>query len=741
MSTLSESMTSSTERPIPLSVRDDLISKWIHYKGLGYWVIKDPVSLKYTRLHPEQYYILNLLNGERCPEEIRDEVHRQYPTLLLSISEIQQLISDLYRKGLLTSGRPGQGVTLIKQYREETKKKFFSTAKNLLYLRLPGWDPETTLQKMYPYVKWMWKPWATTMFALLILSSWILIGVQFEAFRSRLPEFQQFFGWPNLIYMWFVLGAAKVVHEFGHGLSCKHYNGECHGMGIMFLVFSPCLYCDVSDSWMLRNKWQRIIIGGAGMYIEVIMSAIAVWIWWFTKPGLLNHLALNLFFISTVTTVIFNANPLMRFDGYYMMSDLLEIPNLRQKADKHLRDTFAWYCLGIESQRDPFMPETGKFWFILYAVSAAVYRWFIMFGITLFLYTVLKPYDLQSIGITLAVISVVSFFGGIIYNIYKIIAAPRTEPMNYFKVSATVTVAVALILGILLIPVPMHFEAPFVVEGYDVKDVYTTEPGRLEQVYVEPGQQVKQGQLLARIVNIEKEDKLYQLKEIERKVQEDEIYKYRALGDQAGVKVAKEKLATIDEQIAEIEEQLKHMEVIAPISGKVIAPARKPEPKLSDSRKRLSGWHGTPLDPRNADCYLDKGTHMLSIAPEERFQAVLYIDQEYRNDFQVDQQVELKMEHLPEKIYTSKIERVAHGHRDYVPPTLSNKMGGELPTVTDKDGNEKLTSTAYQAIVPLEEDVFLFRTNMRGKARFLVSQLTTGQWLWRYFRKTFHFRL
>ncbi|MEQ9068033.1 MAG: hypothetical protein RLO18_14970, partial [Gimesia chilikensis] len=156
--------------------------------------------------------------------------------------------------------------------------------------------------------------------------------------------------------MWFVLGAAKVVHEFGHGLSCKHYNGECHGMGIMFLVFSPCLYCDVSDSWMLRNKWQRIIIGGAGMYIEVIMSAIAVWIWWFTKPGLLNHLALNLFFISTVTTVIFNANPLMRFDGYYMMSDLLEIPNLRQKADKHLRDTFAWYCLGIESQRDPFMP-------------------------------------------------------------------------------------------------------------------------------------------------------------------------------------------------------------------------------------------------------------------------------------------------------------------------------------------------------------------------------------------------
>ncbi|WP_417383091.1 HlyD family efflux transporter periplasmic adaptor subunit [Gimesia sp.] len=740
MSTLSESMTSSTERPIPLSVRDDLISKWIHYKGLGYWVIKDPVSLKYTRLHPEQYYILNLLNGARCPEEIKDEVHRQYPTLLLSISEIQQLISDLYRKGLLTSGRPGQGVTLIKQRREEHKKKLTTTLKNALYLRLPGWDPETTLQRLYPYVKWMWQPWATLMIALLIVSSWVLIGVQFDAFRSRLPEFQQFFGWPNLIYMWFVLGAAKVVHEFGHGLSCKHYGGECHGMGIMFLVFSPCLYCDVSDSWMLRNKWQRIIIGGAGMYIEVIMSAVAVWVWWFTKPGLLNHLALNLFFVSTVTTVIFNANPLMRFDGYYMMSDLLEIPNLRQKADKHLRDTFAWYCLGIESQRDPFMPETGKFWFILYAVSAALYRWFIMFGITLFLYTVLKPYDLQSIGITLAVISIASFLGGIVFNIYKIIAAPRTEPMNYFKVSATLTVTAAVILGILLIPVPMHFEAPFIVEGYGVKHVYTTGSGRLEKVYVEPGQHVVKGQKLANIVNIEKQDELRQLS-TDRDIQIDEIAKYRALDDLAGLKVSEEKLSNIQERIEELKEQLKNLEVVAPISGVVVAPASQPEPKLSDSKKQLSRWFGTPLDAKNENCYLEERTHMLSIAPESRYQAVLFIDQEYRNDFNEGQTVELKLEHLPDKTYGSKIERVAHGHLDYVPPTLSNKMGGELPTVTDKDGREKLTSTAYQAIVPIDEDVFLFRSNMRGKARFLVSELTTGQWIWRYFRKTFHFRL
>ncbi|HAH44384.1 MAG TPA: hypothetical protein DCM07_05900 [Planctomycetaceae bacterium] len=337
-------------------------------------------------------------------------------------------------------------------------------------------------------------------------------------------------------------------------------------------------------------------------------------------------------------------------------------------------------------------------------------------------------------------ISIASFLGGIVFNIYKIIAAPRAEPMNYFKVSATLTVTAAVILGILLIPVPMHFEAPFIVEGYNVKHVYTTGSGRLEEVYVEPGQHVVKGQKLANIVNIEKLDELRQLN-TDRDIQMDEIAKYRALDDLAGLRVSEEKLANIQERIEDLKEQIKNLEVVAPVSGVVIAPASQPEPKLSDSKKQLSRWFGSPLDPKNANCYLEERTHMLSIAPEPRYQAVLFIDQEYRNDFNQDQEVELKLEHLPEKIYTSKIERVAQGHLDYVPPTLSNKMGGELPTVTDKDGREKLTSTAYQAIVPLDVDVTLFRSNMRGKARFLVSELTTGQWLWRYFRKTFHFRL
>src|SRR5262249_41833959 len=176
---------------------------------------------------------------------------------------------------------------------------------------------------------------------------------------QKLPEFKQFFGWPNLIYLYLTIAVTKVLHELGHGLTCRHFGGECHEIGIIFLVFSPTMYCDVSDSWMLRSKWQRIAIGGAGMWVETVLSSLALYVWWFTRPGLLHHLCLNVFFISSVSTVIFNANPLMRYDGYYMLSDLLEIPNLSEKARTLLRNTFAHVCLGIDFREDAFMPSGG----------------------------------------------------------------------------------------------------------------------------------------------------------------------------------------------------------------------------------------------------------------------------------------------------------------------------------------------------------------------------------------------
>jgi putative peptide zinc metalloprotease protein len=740
MSASLSAMLPSTRRPIPLRRRPDLVVRRIEYQGIGSWVIKDPVALKYHRLQAEQYCVLGLLDGARNLEEIRDELIQNFPTLHVLLTDVQRLITDLHEKGLLQSLRYGQGASLMKHRIEQRLQRVWGFLRNLLYIRLPGWDPERVLTWLHPYVAWLFRPGVCAVCVCLVLASLALVFTEFAEFRRRLPEFHQFFKWPNLIYLWITVSATKILHEFGHGMSCKHYGGECHEMGFMLLVFSPALYCDVSDSWIMRNKWHRIIIGGAGMYVETVLSAVAIFVWWETNPGLLHFLCLNIFFVSTVSTVIFNANPLMRYDGYFMLADFLEIPNLRPKADKLLSDRFAWYCLGIEQRPDPFMPETGRFWFVTFAIASAIYRWVILFGVTMFLYEVLKPYGLQSIGITMAVMSLAGIFGNLGHAVYRIVSAPRSEPMDYRKLSITVGIVTTLAIAAFLVPLPLHEETVFLVEPTDVAHVYATTPGRVTEVHVTPGSKVNQGDLLLKLSNEDKQQKRDSLR-MERDVQKEDIALYQKLNDPAQEHVAQEHLDGINKQLADREHELAQLELRAPCSGIVVAPSRMKGPTREDLQHQLSRWYGTPLDPDNRSAYLQERTHVLSIAPKGTYDAVLYVDQGYRDDIHVGQEVQIKLEHLADRTLYGKIEKISDRESDQAPELLSNKAGGELSTVPDSHGRERLTNSVYQATVHLDENADLLRPGMRGRARFTVDQRSAFGWVWRYLRRTFHFRL
>ena len=763
-------MLTSNQRPIPLRARPDLRVAAIDYLGVGYRVIKDPVGLQYHRLQIEQFRALQLLDGERSLEQLRDALREEFPTLRLTLSDLQQLITDLHQKGLVHSDRQGQGGGLVKERRKKKKERLLAKFRSLLFVRFPGWDPEAALQILYPFVRWMFHPVVVALCVLFVVSSWVLLAVQFESFRGTLPEFQQFFAWPNLLYMWCALGVAKVIHEFGHGLSCRHYGGECHEMGVMLLVFSPCLYCDVTDSWMLKNKWHRIIIAAAGMYIEIILSAIAVYVWWNTNPGLLHHLALNTFFVTTVTTVIFNANPLMRFDGYYIMSDFLEIPNLRPKSDKLLRESFGWYCLGIEAKPDPFMPETGRVWFVLYAVAAWCYRWVILFSISLFLYTVLKPYDLESIGVTLLIVSMSGIFYSMIRNTWRLISAPRIEPLSKPKMIISGLVVCGLLAGALMLPIPWHYEAPLLLEPQDVYHVRTVTAGQLmtpEKISrirrdhsdsrhfsvvhmlgpdeypkrIEPGDQVTVGEVLAVLENVERQDELRELI-VKRRIQEAELLYRELILDSAGENAAQAKLDGLNKQIDQLRNHLENRIIRAKISGIVIAPPPVPEDNLDNTtRTRLSSWHGTPLAKRNSNCVLELGTHLLSIAPNDVLHAVLYFDQGDRNDLNTGQLVEIKLAHLPHEMYYGTISNIAPHGEFFAPEPLTTRYGGTMSTVTDAEGREKLVSVKYRVSVLLPDDAPLMKPGLRGHGRILMAERAAGEWLWRWALRTFHFRL
>lgn len=733
-------LTPSTKRPIPLEMRNDLGFQYVSCQGKGYWVVKDPVALTYFQLQPEQHCLLSLLDGKRNLEEIKDAMLDDFPFARPTLGDIQAAVIDLHAKRLVRGNRYGQGVTLYESARRKKREKIWSTLKNILYLRFPGWDPETTLRFLHPLVSWMFRPWAVAVVVLLVAASSLLLAVQFDTFVERLPEFKQFFGWPNLIFLWGTLAMTKVIHELGHGIACRHYGGECHQIGVILLVFSPTLYCDVSDSWMMSNKWHRIVIGAGGMWIESVVSSLALFGWWFTQPGLLNHLLLNVFFVSAVTTVIFNLNPLMRYDGYYMLSDLLEIPNLSRKAQRLFQETFGWYCFGIRPHPDPFMPAEGRFWFVTYALASAVYRWIVLFGITTFLYVVLKPYDLQSIGIAMACASVVGIVFSLGQNVVHMLRAPRQEPLSRPKMAGSGTILLIVLVAALFVPLPWHLEGSFYLEPHDVHQVYATVSGGVENVSVEPGQRVAAGDELVQLSDPDKKNRLEELR-TQLLIHESDAGVQQAANNPTGSELARQRAEMTRAQVIDAEKQIAALTIFAPAAGVVVAAPRVPEPKLQHPRLELGRWDGTPLDPSNRGCLLEPGMHVLGIAPDDRFQAILLIDQADRADLDVGRELEIKFDHLPEQTFKGTVREIAERHIEFAPEALSNKQGGELPTVTDRRGRERLTSHAYQALVELDGDMNLLKSGLRGRARFYVGHRSAAEWLWRTIRRTFHFRM
>src|SRR5262245_34382697 len=348
MATLADSLVSSSSRKLPIRKRPDLRARKHRYQGRIYWVVKDPVGLQYYRFEEEEFAILQMLDGQSSLDDIAARFERDFPPQTIRTEELQQFIGMLHRSGLVITDAAGQGQQLVKRRDERVMQQRLATLANILSLRFKGVDPERFFNFIYPYIRWFFTVQALVCCILLALSALTLVLVQFSVFQARLPEFKTFFGHDKWLWLALTLCVTKVLHEFGHGLSCKHFGGECHEIGIMFLVLTPCLYCNVSDSWMLPNRWHRAAIGAAGMYVEVVLASICTFIWWFTEPGPLNWTCLNVMFISSVSTIMFNANPLLRYDGYYILSDILEIPNLRQKASTILNRKLGWLCLGLE---------------------------------------------------------------------------------------------------------------------------------------------------------------------------------------------------------------------------------------------------------------------------------------------------------------------------------------------------------------------------------------------------------
>lgn len=745
MVAVADTFASSTSRRLLLRARPDLAFKRHRYHGRTYWVVKDPIALQYFRFQEEEYALLRWLDGRTSLDELKRRFEAEFRPQKIRVEELQQFVGMLHKSGLILSDAAGQGRQLWLRRRERTWKEWGGRLANLLAIRFRGIDPEPVLNWLYPKVRWCFTLPALVAALLLGLAAVLLVTVQFDVFQSKLPSFHQFFTAQNMIWMMLVLALTKVLHEFGHGLMCKHFGGECHEMGVMLLVLTPCLYCNVSDSWMLPNKWQRAAIGAAGMYFELVLASLATFVWWFTEPGLLHHLALSTMFVSSVSTVVFNSNPLLRYDGYYILSDVLEIPNLSQKANQALEHALSTVCLGTEPQEHPFLPERRRGLFALYAVASFAYRWFVMLSILLFLNSFLEPYKLKIVGQLLGVIAIGGLLVQPAIKVGRFFWVPgRTDQVKRARVLISLGVLAALVAVVCLLPIPHRVYSSLEVHPRGAQPIYAAAEARLEELLVEPGQRVARGDVLMRLSSADLDLEIAKLAgqrdEYLARLDSLRVQRFRDPAAQLQTPYIQESLAAVEDQLRQKQSDRERLIVTAPVDGTVLPPPLVPEPPPSD--EQLHTWYGSPLSRRNLGAKFDKGTMLCQIGDPRQFEAILVIDQADIEFVDLNQDVAIKLDELPWETFRGRIREVARQEMRVSPQKLSNKSGGDLATKTDEAGIERPQSTSYQArVFPLDDPHERLRMGLLGRARIGVGWQTLGGWAWREFTRTFHFRL
>lgn len=726
-------MNPDLRRKIKVRMRPDLVINRQRYGGQSYYIIKDPIGLRYFRFREEELFLLERLDGQNNLDDIRHDFVDKFRPQRLSVQELEKFVAQLLQAGLATAQTPQVGQRLYERFKKRRRDKIKQIFLNVLYIKVPLFDPERLLDRMLPYTRFFF----TLPFFLLALvfglASLSLVLVNWSTFVSKLPSYSDFFTWRNILYMWLMLGVVKVMHEFGHGLSCKRFGGEVHEMGLLFLVLTPCLYCNVTDAWMLPNKWHRAVIGAAGMYVELILSSLCVWIWWYSEPGLLNTLALSLIFVCSVSTVLFNANPLLRFDGYYILSDVAEIPNLRERSNKYLGTVAGKLFLGDDPIKDPFAPKRNRWFFATYAVAAYVYRIFITVAILYFLYTFLRPYKLGALSAMLAIAAGSTM---VIYPTYKMLKALqsrwRTLKVSKLRMAIAFPTAALIVVAVLLFPLPMRIDAPMILLPKDASVLYVQSPGILENVFVDDGERVESGQLLAKLSNpILEREIMARKRDVQQLEQVERAYLGMANGEaQAALYHLQADYAQLD--VDELDAELGKLEIRVPprISGFVLSPPKsREEGRLMEGGDRFCEIG----DPAELEAYIVVPQSEIGLLQEQMGKSP---DQSVRAWVKLYGHVGGILDAKAQSSRISKDEI-----RD-LPQSLSNKAGGEVPTRTNENSQkEEPEFPSYAVLVDVSNESSELTPGIRGLARFDVGYRSLYWRIKRYVQQTLNFRL
>ncbi|MBA4019009.1 MAG: hypothetical protein C0483_17715 [Pirellula sp.] len=733
----------TSDRPITFRRRPDLQIASQRFGAERYWVIHDPLSLKFTRLRDDEYALFELLDGEHSLDDLVNFYEARFAPQRLHPEEAARFVNMLHSSGLLLAERAGQGESLHerseKRRREEFRKRWLSP----LAVRFRGINPETLFQVMYPFVRPFMSRTALVCGCLFILSAVGLAAVQWRTLAARLPDFQAYFTPTNILILMGVLGVVKVLHEFGHGLTCLHFGGRCHELGVMFLVFTPCLYCNVSDAYRFPNKWHRAAVGAAGIYVELLLASAAMYLWWYTEPGLLNQICLGVTALCSVSTLMFNGNPLMRYDGYYILCDVVETPNLAERSASVLRAGFLRFFAKNYVEGDPFLPRRHRGWYAAYAVASTAYRVAVTCAIVMLFIELARPYKLENVARLLGLAAVVSLIAPPIRRFFSFMNVPgRRRDLRLGRAAAASVVLASLIGVFCFAPLPHRVVGPLELQPYRPERVFVEVRGVVAEAPVRFGQEVHAGDLLLRLNSPDLELAVEELaSERDRhraRLDSLRLEQFQSSTAAAIIPQTEQLLASVETRLKEKERERQRLTLRASRDGVLYPPFNVPKPPSGDE---LPNWSGRPLDADNIGSTLEPGTLIGEVADPRAWDAWIVIDQEDVEFVHVGDHVDVLLDSARDLPLQGRIDEISVGELAESPQRLSNKVGGELATQPGSGQSERPVSTAYSVRVRLTDEKGQFRVGWRGTARIDLAPATLASRVGRWAARTFHFHL
>ena len=539
------------------------------FRGETWYVLYDPFNNQFFRLRPDSYEFIVRLRPDKTVGEVWEERLEESPDGAPGQDDVIRLLAQLYFSNLLYYELPADSAKLFERYSHQKQRELQSKLMSIMFFRLPLFDPENLLRSLAPIIRQIMSPLG----AVVWIAGVVLAGkVVIDHFDLLAVETQGILAPNNLIFLYVSLVFIKTLHEFGHAVACKHYGGEVHTMGVMLLLFTPIPYMDATASWSFRSRWQRAFVGAAGMIFELFAAAIAAFIWAYTGSGIVHNIAFNIMFIASVSTVVFNINPLLRFDGYYILSDLLDIPNLHSRARLHLRHITERYLFGCKNSVSPASTHKEASWLTIFALLSIIYRVAIYFTIIIF---VADRFLLA--GVLMAFFCIISWGLLPLFRFAKyLLSSPRLIRVRSRATLISLATVAALLLFLAVIPFPNRFRSPGVLEAVVYIKVLNDAPGYVKNVLVPTNAEVEAGTPLIELSNRELDLKINAAR---AQRQETLVLQMQATEqDMAALKPIRNRLEAIEDKLRSLKEERSALVIRARESGTWVSPGSKDMP-------------------------------------------------------------------------------------------------------------------------------------------------------------------